>query len=406
METLLKVLKNEQDYNDALKLFEEFFDALDDSPEGQTREVLSILIEDYEDQHYPINMPDPVTAIKFRMEQEGLTQKDLVPLIGSKSKVSEILAGKKPLTLKMIRALNRYLDIPSEVLLQEPKEALPEAYSNWDSAKFPLRAMSRNNAFTGFNMENLNDMAEEAIRFLVDKIGGFDCLPAFNYRTGKEMRVNVKMDFYGLIGWSLQVLSEASEITVNKSFDPGFLDNSFIEGLVRLSIFDEGPRLAKEYLLKYGIILHVVYHLPKTYLDGAVFILPDNHPVIAMTLRYDRLDNFWFVLMHELGHLCLGHLGNEKRFFADDMGLRGTSDDSELEKEADDFAVKHLLPEDFSLSEESFLTSSKLIEYAQKHQVNPAIIAGRIQFDRKNYRKFAQFLGRDKVKKCFSLLER
>ena len=105
--TILRVIKNKTEYKKALRAYESLFDVPDGSEEADTRDVLSLLIEKYEDKHYPMLLPDPIEAIKFRMEQEGLTQKDLVPFIGSKSKVSEVLTGKKELTLKMIRALNR-----------------------------------------------------------------------------------------------------------------------------------------------------------------------------------------------------------------------------------------------------------------------------------------------------------
>ena len=148
MENILRVIKNETEYKKALQVYEGLFDVSDGSKEADTRDVLSLLIEKYEDEHYPMPLPDPIEAIKFRMEQEGLTQKDLVPFIGSKSKVSEVLTGKKELTLKMIRALNRNLGIPAEVLLNEPNAALPDMAADWEFDKFPVTEMKKNGAFT------------------------------------------------------------------------------------------------------------------------------------------------------------------------------------------------------------------------------------------------------------------
>ncbi len=115
----LKAIKNEQDYNQALNRLEQIFHSGVDTPEGDEAEVLSILIEKYEDEIYPIGMPDPIEAIKFRMEQMNMNQKDLAVIMGFTSRVSEILNKKRKLTLGMIRKLSTKLDIPTEVLAQE-----------------------------------------------------------------------------------------------------------------------------------------------------------------------------------------------------------------------------------------------------------------------------------------------
>lgn len=113
-----EIIRNEEDYDLALERIEEIFDAVPGSGEFDELEVLVSLVERYEDEKYPIPNPDPLTAIKFRMEQQNLKNKDLIPFIGSKSEVSEILSGKRDLTLDMIRKLNKELGIPAEVLNQ------------------------------------------------------------------------------------------------------------------------------------------------------------------------------------------------------------------------------------------------------------------------------------------------
>ena len=115
----LKVIKNEMDYNQALARLEQIFHAEIDTKEGDEAEILSILIEKYEDENYPIGMPDPIEAIKFRMEQMNLNQKDLAEIMGFTSRVSEVLNKKRKLTLGMIRKLNTALNISTEVLVQE-----------------------------------------------------------------------------------------------------------------------------------------------------------------------------------------------------------------------------------------------------------------------------------------------
>jgi HTH-type transcriptional regulator/antitoxin HigA len=115
----IKAIKTEQDYNKALKRLEQIFHAEIDTLEGDEAEVLTILIEKYEEEHYPIGMPDPIEAIKFRMEQMGMNQKDLAEAVGFTSRVSEILNRKRKLTLNMIRKLSTTLHIPTEILVQE-----------------------------------------------------------------------------------------------------------------------------------------------------------------------------------------------------------------------------------------------------------------------------------------------
>jgi len=112
-------IKTEQDYEKALERLEDIFDARLGTKEGDELEILTILIEKYENEHFPIDLPDPIEAIKFRMEQLGMKQNDLTEVIGFKSRVSEILNKKRKLSLEMIRNLNEYLSIPTNVLIQK-----------------------------------------------------------------------------------------------------------------------------------------------------------------------------------------------------------------------------------------------------------------------------------------------
>jgi|SRR5690606_33752740 len=113
----IKPLKSEKDYENALERLDVIFDAPIDTPEGDEAEILSLLIENYENLHYPIEAPDPIEAIKIRMEELNLKQKDLVGLIGGKSRVSEVLNKRKKLTVDMIRELEKALHISASVLV-------------------------------------------------------------------------------------------------------------------------------------------------------------------------------------------------------------------------------------------------------------------------------------------------
>jgi HTH-type transcriptional regulator/antitoxin HigA len=118
---MYKVIKTAAEYAQALKEAETLIELDPESgtEDGDRLELLTLLISNYEESHFPLPLPDPIEAIKFRMKQQGLAPKDLIPYIGSRSKVSEVLNGKRPLSLKMLRALQRGLRIPAEVLLQE-----------------------------------------------------------------------------------------------------------------------------------------------------------------------------------------------------------------------------------------------------------------------------------------------
>src|SRR3989344_8927861 len=133
--TQIKVIKNQKDYEEALKLVEELMSRSPnpDTDDGAQLELLSVLIEDYETKQFPSAFPSPVEAIKFRMEQSGFKPVDLVPYIGSRSRVSEILSGKRQLTLDMVRALATGLGIPEKVLVQKPNQSEESRYDSWDA---------------------------------------------------------------------------------------------------------------------------------------------------------------------------------------------------------------------------------------------------------------------------------
>ncbi|MGA2477448.1 MAG: ImmA/IrrE family metallo-endopeptidase [Spirochaetia bacterium] len=395
----LKVLKTEADYRAALALFEKLLDATKGSPEYDERDVLAVLIERYEDEHYHIDAPEPREAIRFRMDQAGLTRKDLAAYIGGKSKVSEVLSGKRDLSLSAIRALHRHLGIPAEVLIKKKQEPLPPALKDLDFQRFPIKEMQEQGAFNNFPGNIIKGKADEAIQWLIDESGGFEAPLVAGFRTTAGMRVKAKFDEYALCAWSLQVLVTASRIHTKTSFSPKALTPQFFQKLVCLSALDCGPRNAQTLLSTIGIILVAVPHLKHTYLDGAVFLSRERRPIIGLTLRYDRLDNFWFVLLHELGHLACKHLTMKKSWIFDDLDQPHSKLKEEIE--ADKFAREHLLPPDFNLHSNRQLSAQDIVHYARERMVNPAIVAGRIQHERKDYRTFSRMIGRGEVRMQF-----
>ena len=163
--------------------------------------------------------------------------------------------------------------------------------------------------------------------------------------------------------------------------------------------------MAREYLSKQGIQLIVVPHLGKTYLDGGAMLLPDGNAVVGLSLRHDRLDNFWFTLLHELAHLSR-HVSEECRLIVDDLDLRGQNGDGrdDTENEADEMASTALIPKSHwpELDAEKAPKAADVISLATKLKIHPALIAGRIRFKQNNYRLFSKLIGRGQIRKLFT----
>lgn len=119
----LQPIHNENDYEKAVARIDEIFDAKPGTPEGDELEILGILIDEYEEKNFPIPNPTPIEAIKFRMEQLGIEQKDLAKMIGSRSRASEILSGTRSLSLRQIKILHHKLGIPASILIGKPEAA-------------------------------------------------------------------------------------------------------------------------------------------------------------------------------------------------------------------------------------------------------------------------------------------
>ncbi len=399
--TTIKPIRTDTDYEATLQRINLLMEAEAETPEADELEVLATLVELYEEKHFPIGWPDPIEAIRFRMEQAGLSARDLIPLLGSRAKVSEVLSGKRSLTLQMIRALHEHLGIPAEVLLRQPGASLPEIPMDLDWSRFPLAAMAKLGWIEPGR--NLKDQAEEIIRDLMKRAGGAEALPTALYRKNDGARQNAKMDTYALKAWCYQLLAEARATALPSTYRQGSITQDFARNLVRLSWLQEGPRLAKEFLANHGIHLIYLPHLPRTHLDGAALKLPDETPVIGLTLRYDRLDNFWFCLCHELAHVSL-HMqhGMDEAFF-DDLSLGDVEgiETDDKETEADQWAQEALIPSEVwaSSSVKDQATPAAVVELAHELGIHPAIVAGRVRKELHNYRLLTHYVGNGEVRK-------
>ena len=199
-----------------------------------------------------------------------------------------------------------------------------------------------------------------------------------------------------LLSWQARVLTRARQkAALARRFEA--LPADVISQLPKLSTDKDGIRKAVEMLLGYGVILIFEPHLPKTKIDGAAMSLDKKYAVIGMSIRFDRIDNFWFVLMHELGHIALHWPKVLYTAIIDENA--GEGDDDTLEKEADEFAENAIMPkEKWQSSLIRFTKSAQTIEdFANRHNLHPALIAGRIRRDR-GYTDFSDMLGSGEIR--------
>ena len=401
----IRPIRTEEDYEAALSRIDDLMDSEPDSPEGEELEVLVDLVELYESRHVPMGYPSPVAALEFRMEQGGLTAQDLVPFIGSRAKVSEVLRGKRPITMPMARALHEHLGIPADVLLRDPGMEIGAPLAGLEWTRFPLRAMAKAGWIP--SASKTKQRAEKLMRGLIERAGGDGAAAAALYRRNDQTRANAKMDSYALRAWCWQAMAVANEGDVADAYKTGTVTPDYLRQVAQLSWSEDGPRLAKEFLAGSGIPLVILPHLPKTYLDGAALRLGDGRPLVALTLRYDRIDNFWFSLLHELAHIGCHMDQDGDNAFVDDFSLRkleGGRVDAE-EAQADEWAEEALIPRAVWESSEVRQQASPMavLNLARALQVHPAIVAGRVRFERNNYRLLSQFVGTGEVRRLFGL---
>lgn len=391
----IRLIKDKENYTAAMARLSALM-SLDPKPgtaEDNELELLALVIEDYERKIVPPIVADPVEAIFFRMDQSGLTRKDMVPYIGSVSKVSEVLSRKRPLSLSMIRRLHRGLGIPADVLVEKGKAKSTAALEpETDYSGFPLKEMAERGCFGSFKggASQLMDRAEELIAEFLRELSPTSRQPAL-LRAPLHQRGVRKVDGPALLAWRLCVIKKARAVALPDAYRKGTITVRWLKDIARLSAFQDGPRLAKEALARAGIVLIIEPHFQGTYLDGAA-MLDNARPIVALTLRHDRLDNFWFALLHELVHVGK-HLDAGHPFFADDLDSADEQD--RIEREADDMAGNALIPADAweKAAVRQTPTSKNAQALSRELDIHSAIVAGRIRHETKNYRLLAKLLG-------------
>ncbi len=395
-----KVIRTEEQYHRYLEEVQSLMalgGALD-AKQCDRLELLTVLLEAYENTKFPVEAPDPIDAILFRMEEKGLKRADLVPYFGTSSRVSEVLGRKRPLTVQMIRALSLGLGLSTDTLIGLATTESTERKGDIDWSKFPIREMTKRGWLESLTTKSKIAVEDVVKSFIAEAGLQFG---AASFRRTLAGEANSPTTQYALYAWLARVIQKArSKKSTLGVFDKSILSAGFLRELAQLSWSDRGPLLAVEYLEKHGIAVVIEPHLKGTLLDGAALNDIDGTPIVGMTLRHDRLDNFWFTLLHEVAHLWK-HVGTDEAFL-DDLD---TSSEDRREAEANRLAKEAFIPRMLWKRSDAFIAPSKesIDKLSRELKIHPSIIAGRLRRETGNYRVFGDLIGLNQVRSMFSL---
>lgn len=338
----------------------------------------------------------PLVLIRARIAN-GLTQADLA----SRLNMKEQQVQKYEAELYQSVSLRTLLRIANELKITVDADFQirePERNGAIDGSRYPIKQMYKRHWFPDF-VGSMNDAIKnsgELVLGLYQKAGIENRQLALNRRV---VRSNAQFNIEALDVWYAQVMIKAREQVLESFFDKKFVNEEWFKHLASYTIKENGPELAVDFLKDSGIRVVFESHLEGTHLDGAALLIDKLFPVIAMTLRYDRLDNFWFVLFHELAHIIL-HLDADLDAIFDDLDAHVDG----IERDADSFALNLAVPESvwkkslvrFSPSDETIINQAKSLH------VHPAIIAGRIRWETRDFYRFTNLVGQGEVRKKFT----
>lgn len=365
------------------------------SEKSERLELFTVLLESYENSKFPVESPDPIDAILFRMNEKGLKRADLVPYFGTSSRVSEVLGRKRPLTVQMIRAISLGLGISAETLVGVSAESEPKA-GEVDWSKFPIKEMTKRGWFASSLRQSVSSVENVVKEFIADAGLSFGAASFKRSISGEAHSPTTK---YALYAWLARVIQSARDRRKQLgAFDQGVLSAAFLKELAQLSWFEKGPLLAVEYLERHGIAVVIEPHLKGTLLDGAALKDIDGAPIIGLTLRHDRLDNFWFTLLHEVAHLWK-HV-NEQDAFLDDLDA---SSEDRRESEANRLAREAFIPRLVWKRSDALQSPSReaIDRLSRELKIHPSIVAGRVRRETGNYQLFTDMVGHGQVRALF-----
>jgi len=344
----------------------------------------------------------PDILIQARIAR-GMSQKDLGTFLGLKEQQIQRYEAERYRSASLDRlieiadALSVRISERAELVGTDRLEAVtPEA---WQA--FPIAEMYKRGWFEDFSgtMAQARKAASELVPAFLRGAHAQYAPIAFHR---KSVRSNGQVHESAIAAWEARIRSVADRHPPETAFDRSRISDDWLEGLVRLSLDPNGPAASVDFLRAAGITLVVERQLPGTLLDGAALRSLDRHAIVALTLRHDRLDNFWFTLLHEIGHLKL-HVGEGEfaAIFDDTDAPAG----DQVERDADLFAQEVLLSsEKWKLGVSRYTRTEKaVLTDAKRFGVGPAIIAGRIRREADDYTLLRTLVGNGEVRRQFGL---
>jgi HTH-type transcriptional regulator/antitoxin HigA len=334
--------------------------------------------------------------VKARIAR-NLTQKDLANALGIKEQQvqryeSELYRSANLKTLSNI-AETLGLHISESAVLSQGSENSIEI-----EQKLPFTEMFNRGWFEDFS-GSLNAAKKKTSQLINQFVlsSGFTTEQLALHR--KKVRANGKYSDDALLAWQTRVTYLSRKQKLYQTYNHNRLTKDWFKELAKLSQYPEGPILAKDWLIENGIHFIVEKHLSHTHLDGAAIRHPSGAPIVALTLRHDRLDNFWFVLFHELAHIALHFPYKEDTDFFDEADALA----DEIEAEADQFALDSLIPrEKWETCLSRFSLNPEIVrEEAKQLQIHPSILAGRIRHEQNDYMLLNDIVGHSDVRKHF-----
>jgi HTH-type transcriptional regulator/antitoxin HigA len=421
------MITNEKQYRSSNVMLEKFVDALeatsqqdvDLSPillEAHKNAILSQISElEEEIQHYQLLVSGKITEfeacglkdlpdilIQARIAR-GMSQKDLGDFLGIKEQQVQRYEADRYRSTSLTRLIE-VADALDVTIVERAalvggnslEEVDPASWQN-----FPVPEMFKRGWFEDFSgtLANARKEAPELIPAFIINSGSVSSELVFHR---KSVRASGQVHEPAILAWEARVRYLALQDPPEASFDPKLATDDWLRGLVALTLDGDGPQLVVEHLRNIGISLVVEPQLPGTLIDGAAILADVDHVIIALTLRHDRLDNFWFTLFHEIGHVIL-HIATGQ--FSSIFDETEAPSENKEELEADLFAQEALLPSDtwaksvarFSQNEKSVMIDVK------RFGVGPSVIAGRIRRETGDYTLLPKLIGQRGVRKFFEL---
>lgn len=336
---------------------------------------------------------DPGLTLIVARIAKGFSQKDLAWRLGVKEQQVQRSEADRyaSISLKNYRRIAILLGVKLEATIHKVPEfrGLNEVIANVSKSDI-AKILKHGRAHDWFDEQTTATDLQRMIAENRIQFGSPSLL-----RTGLNV-VDHSEDFL-LDAWRTRVTYSATKLipSLSKKYDPFSVD--WLPNLVPLSQADDGPKRARDFLREFGILLIAESQIPGLAIDGASFLI-DETPVVGMTLRRDSIDNFWFTLMHEIGHIVLHYRSGLSSGFFDEIDADSID---EQEAEADRFASNMLIPnEQWRRSTARIAKSPEIITtFANKLGIHPAIVVGRIRKERRDYSIFSKELGTGTVRK-------